>query len=120
LWNLPRVRNHNLVLTYLRTPRTTPQGATFELLESGCLTPILLDGEEEEEGEEGEEETKNEGGGRGRPPGRLVGRGCPHCAHKLHVKFVDMLTYPRPVRKFEVRHQHRTMRRHCVIGEEEG
>ncbi len=80
------------------------QGTTFELLESSRLTPILLD--EEETGDEGVEETKSEsggGGGRPPPPGRSVGGGCPHCAHKLHIKFVDMLTYPRPIRKFEVK-----------------
>lgn len=27
-----------------------------------------------------------------------------YCQHKLHIKFVDMLTYPRPIRKFQVSH----------------
>jgi hypothetical protein len=82
------------------------QGSTFELLETGKLAPILLDDEEEEDAGS-EEDEEEEGSGSRRPLPPLVaaapGGGCPHCAHKLHVKFVDMLTYPRPVRKFEVR-----------------
>lgn len=73
------------------------QASTFELLDSDRLAPLLLHDEDEDEGEGNEAEE-----GR-RPPAGGGKGGCPHCAHKLHVKFVDMLTYPRPIRKFEVR-----------------
>lgn len=73
-------------------------------MESGPLAHLLLDddGEGGGGGGGGSEEEKREAGVGG---GRMVKAGtrvCPHCLNKLHVKFVDMLTYPRPVRKFEV------------------
>jgi hypothetical protein len=75
-----------------------PQGGTFELVPSDKIKAVLL---KAPEGGGGELEGAGGGGG----GAALEPEPAPcYCADKFRVKFVDMLTYPRPVRTFEVRH----------------
>lgn len=93
---------------------TSFQNGSFDLLPSQALEALLLD---EERGEEGGGEKEKAGSespsGRARRRPRSAGDGvgregekedlpCPFCADKVFVRFVDMLTYPRPVRKFSM------------------
>jgi hypothetical protein len=72
-----------------------PQVETL-LLEASAPVDLITSGGERPGAEGGGVEEKGGGGGEAGPTP------C-YCSDKYHVRFVDMLTYPRPIRKFKVR-----------------
>jgi len=70
------------------------QGGSFELVQNDSLNTYLTAPPQEGEGEQGGHDDGDT---------RVGAVGPCYCADKYDVGFVDMLTYPRPIRKFKVR-----------------